>query len=221
MVDCPLVEGMEPEHEEPLSPRSVEEPLSPRLIDSTELDLTIGPMSSDMRPGPQRLLAEDPLLASSMDASSWDGVDATLVGSIDAASDPLGMLSLSNLSTMADENSIWDQMWSVFGNGPSDSLFEDSGQFGQSVEYLPLTTPWLKKLQPAHNKCGRRGANESASKSLPGAHRPLKPKALEAVAKRSLGELTPLHVNGIDRFFEKEPLRSSFLRKAPKSSNRG
>lgn len=194
-----------------IRPQTVGDP-RPRLgtresMDSSESILTIAPAP---RSGPRRSLTEDPLLSNSFDmqASSWDGADASaLLGSVDAASDPLTALSLANLSTMADETSVWDQMWSVLGGSFDEPQFSDGPvALGQSVEQLqahPFAMPWLQKRKPTHKTCGRRGnGNQSLGRTLPGAHQPLRTKArqVEAAAKRSLGEMTPLHVNGIDRF---------------------
>merc|ERR1719375_1745427 len=103
-MDCPSSDTVELERFELDRASSADDAHSPALssrghFDSVDLGLTIGPVSSDAQQGSQRLLAEDPLLASSMEATSWDGVDATLLGSVDAVSDPLAGFSLANVST--------------------------------------------------------------------------------------------------------------------------
>lgn len=188
-------------------------------LDSADLDLTIAPTSTEARPAPGRTLADDSLfLQRSMDTTSWDGADVTPMNSIEVAGDPLAALySKADLSTMADETSIWDHMWSVFGgSGPSES----EEMLDQSGGHIPFTMSWPKiKARPAHKRCEWQGDSKGpGSKGLPGAHQALKgagkstSKALEAVAKRSLFESTPLHVHGIDRF-----LRASTAHSAKRS----
>lgn len=190
---------------------------SPRCTDNVEFGLTIVPASPALAsPRVIRTAEEaDDSLQSPPEGASLE----LLFGSTDTGGvgDPLAASSWANVSTMIDESSIWDQMWSVIGSGQEGSVWgeQDSQiELGCSVEALPSfdsipqPPPVISKKSDGRT-LGRAASRQRVGGSVPGAHRPARPKPKEAIAKKKLCAATPLHVRGIDRFLQKLPAANS------------
>jgi hypothetical protein len=178
-----------------------------------------------MRTGRRFSEAGDSATGSIEAGGSLDYADTLLSNSLEESSrDPLAAgLSLANLSTALDENSIWDQMWSVLGSGPSESVMEtelsqvEDEPLGKTAEKHAFTTPWPQVHRPVSKVYGRPGSfghalmrpgpvqSDLEATKVPGQHRPLRPKVREAVAQKALRESTPLHVRSIERFIHGVP----------------
>jgi len=148
--------------------------------------------------------------------------------SVEAGGDLLAGASLGNVSTMVDENSLWEMMGSILGSGPGDSVFLPSqsmsesnvgGQVGplahvSSPERLagttastwdhctmavPLTEPIPQpKTAPLSQ---REGGHFRRSRNWPTRRRcsALSPDE----GQQAICAATPLHVHSIDKFLAK------------------
>jgi hypothetical protein len=157
--------------------------------------------------GSARRLLEEYFAGSSIEdaTSSMDFGDTNQTSSIDVDG-AIGILSggasLANVSTMIDENSIWDQMWSVIGGAPSDSTQDND----LAINFEQPSVSWLH--EPSR---GTKLFNQSGVLPQPTApagprksHRARKSReGREADAKRFLREATPLHVHSINRFLRR------------------
>lgn len=151
---------------------------------------------------------EDRLFGASLEGSSslfgGNSMDAAQTGSIDASSvnDPLlAGLSLGDLSTMLDENSIWERMWSVIGDGPTDSVLLSQDSLAATSAARPVVKMYGRRgsygLSQALLRPGPTVSNVETT-GLTGAHRPLRRKSREVAAKIALRDFNPLHINGVD-----------------------
>mmetsp|Transcript_112978 Transcript_112978/g.217563 ORF Transcript_112978/g.217563 Transcript_112978/m.217563 type:complete len:1254 (+) Transcript_112978:180-3941(+) len=133
----------------------------------------------------------------------------------------------SNVSTAADEQSIWDQMWSVIGGGTEeeDGLSKDttaSGREevsestrGKGAQSLPFADafPTPPRHPPGQRAPGRPGTFARSVRRPVGlggrnAEKQVGHRAQEQKRLQSLGEDMPLHVHSIQRFLKKGGSRS-------------
>jgi len=144
-----------------------------------------------------------------LESSLLESPDIFQEGSLSAGAtlDPFAGTSLANLSTTLDESSVWDQMWSVIGSGPSDSIWMSSeGGMWMSQDSLAHGSKSCSLQPPRHPTASKKQDGPRGSGG--GAHLRTRQWVAklgysERQAKRYLGESSPLHVNGIDRFLRK------------------